>query len=502
MKKDINGNVSLKGIPRLNNTIGIALGLSVVAGLLLILNIAIKDTGELKEAFKLSGSLFLFLILLVSLAVSFMSSILCNGQIKKAAMELEYVTKSVHAGFFNYVLDSDYRITYANTKFYQILGIQNSAVLEDRNYLLSFVCKEDREKIRNLEKQFLHGTYFQIELRMITYLGNMINIVLNGNYILDREGKKTVSAVLLDVTNLKDMQDKLILEEERYRIAAEISNDILFEYKVEEDTMIFADKYQEVYGRNSVIQNFSIIENYEKEMLHPEDYQDLELFARTLKSGKEMIEAEFRIKNIKDEYIWCHIRGKTIYNDSKEAISVIGKVVNIDLHKKELQKLESKAKRDLLTGVYNKITTKEIIDEYLKDNSNQRNMMMMIDIDDFKHVNDRYGHLMGDNILVYLMDKIKNIFDGEVIGRIGGDEFVVFIGNIEDGEGILAKAHMLIGALRSAYVVDGQEVSVSGSIGISMYPEDGTTYTELVNCADKALYSVKDEGKGSFKLFT
>lgn len=503
MKKDKNGSALLKGIPRLNNAIGVALGLSMAAGLLLIINIVITDTFETEEILEMSGSLFLFLLLLASLAVSFAGSVICNGQVKKATLELEHITNSVHAGFFNFMLEPGYQITYANSKFYQILGYKRGEIEKDYdNCFLCFVCREDQEKIRSLEKQFLHGSYFQTEIRMVTRSRDIIDVVLNGNFLLDKDGRRTFSAVLLDVTDLKDMQDKLVMEEERYRIAAEISNDILFEYKVDADTLIFADKYQEVYGRNPVIQNFSLVDAYRNEMVHPEDYQDLKLFARTLKGGKEMIEAEFRIKNVNEDFVWCHIRGKTIYGEEKEPLSVIGKVVNIDLHKKELQKLEYKAKRDLLTGVYNKITTKEIVDDYLKRNSEKKHILMMIDIDDFKHVNDSYGHLAGDNILVFLMEKIKRIFAGEIIGRVGGDEFIVFVGNMEDRDSIFTKANMLREALNTAYEVEGQEVAVSGSIGISMYPEDGTTYTELIHCADKALYSVKDEGKGSFKLFT
>ncbi|SHO53642.1 sensor domain-containing diguanylate cyclase [Anaerocolumna xylanovorans] len=503
MKENNTDNILKKGIPRLNNTIGISLGLAVLASILLLINFAVKDNEMLYEATRKSGVVFLFLLFLLSLIISFISSILCNNQVKKATTELAHITKSVHAGFFNFLLGSGYQITYANPKFYEIIGYgQNEIELEYDNCFLRFVYEEDKEKIRSLKKEFSNGTYIQIELRMVTRSGEVINILLNGNFALDKDGEKSLSAVLLDVTSLKDMQDKLTLEEERYRIAAEISNDILFEYKVERDIMIFADKYKEVYGRNPVIENFTAVDTYKKSMVHPEDYQDLKLFARTLCSGKGMIEAEFRIKNINNEFVWCHIRGKTIYDEYKDAVSVIGKVVNIDLHKKELQKLEYKAKRDLLTGVYNKVTTKEIIDDYLRRNNNSKHILMMIDIDDFKHVNDNYGHLAGDNILVFIMDKIKRIFPKEVIGRVGGDEFIVFSQNVENMECIINKANLLREALDTAYAIDEQEVYVSGSIGISLYPEDGTTYTELINCADKALYSVKDEGKGSFKLFT
>lgn len=503
MKNLNSDNVLQKGIPKLSNTIGISLGIALLSGLVMAIIIAVKDMEELYASLKASGLLFLYFLLLFSLVVSFAGSLICYGRIRQSTAEIAHITNSVHAGFINFILEPGYQITYANTKFYQIIGYQKTEVVKKyNNCFISFVHEEDQQKITELIDRFCHGSYIQTEIRMFTENRNIINVLLNGNFILDKDGNKTLSAVFVDVTGLKEIQNKLIMEEERYRIAAEISNDILFEYKVDKDLMVFADKYKEVYGRSPVIENFTEVDSYKSEMVHPEDYQDLKMFARLLPSGKEMMEAEFRIKNAGSEYIWCHIRGKTIYDNKKEAVSVIGKVVNIDLHKKELQKLEYKAKRDLLTGVYNKITTKEMIEDFLKRKNNQKHILMMIDIDDFKHVNDNYGHLAGDNILVFLIDKIKRIFAGDIIGRIGGDEFLVFIGNISNKDSVIVKAKNLLQALSSVYVVDGQEVTVSGSIGISMYPEDGTTYTELIHCADKALYTVKDEGKGSYKLFT
>ncbi len=91
---------------------------------------------------------------------------------------------------------------------------------------------------------------------------------------------------------------------------------------------------------------------------------------------------------------------------------------------------------------------------------------------------------------------------GEIIGRIGGDEFAVFIGNISSREAIIMKAELLRRALHTVYTEEGFEISLSGSIGVSMYPEDGNTYNQLLCCADKALYLVKDQGKDGFKLFT
>jgi diguanylate cyclase (GGDEF)-like protein len=130
-------------------------------------------------------------------------------------------------------------------------------------------------------------------------------------------------------------------------------------------------------------------------------------------------------------------------------------------------------------------------------------MLMFIDFDDFKRINDTYGHLQGDKVLTYIIGRIKEIFsEGEIIGRIGGDEFVVFVGNITDVDEVMVKANNLKDALNTTYQCDNHNIPISGSIGISTYPDAGMHYEQLMDRADKALYRVKEQGKKSFMLYS
>lgn len=427
-----------------------------------------------------------------------------DKKVREASLELKHITNSIHAGFVNFDLAHNYEIIYASNGYYDIIGYSKEEIQRElENSVITLVHEDDADKFKALSDGFNNGEYIQKEVRMITKDGSVMWILINGNYIEDKDGNHTLSAVLIDITESKQMQERLLLEEERYRVAAEISNDILFEYEISNDLMTFADKYKELYGRSPVIPHFSEPGIHAENMIHAEDIGVFSEYCRALRSGKEMIESEFRIRDINNDYVWCHTRGKTIYDDNKHATRVIGKIVNIDLHKKELQTLEYKAKRDPLTGVYNKSTTKDLIDHYIQKHSDTRHIFMIVDIDDFKSINDRYGHLRGDKILSFVINQVKMIFTaGEIIGRIGGDEFAIFIGDIANKETAFIKADLLQRALRSVYREEEYEISVSGSIGVSIYPRDGKNYNQLLNCADKALYDVKDRGKDGFKLFT
>jgi diguanylate cyclase (GGDEF)-like protein len=266
--------------------------------------------------------------------------------------------------------------------------------------------------------------------------------------------------------------------------------------------MKYVDRFRDLYNINPGISNYTKSNDHCKEIIHPEDLGLFLEYCKSLSSGKALIEAEFRILDINKEYVWCHLLGKTIYNEKMQPIKVIGKLVNIDLYKRDYEILEYKAKRDPLTGVYNKSVTRDLIDSYIKNNIEKQHTFMVIDIDDFKNINDKYGHLQGDKILFFVINQVKAIFSsGEIIGRIGGDEFVVFVGDTADKDTIFSKADLLRTALQTVYHDDNFNISLSGSIGISTYPQDGETYEELFERADKALYDVKEQGKDGYKLF-
>ena len=133
--------------------------------------------------------------------------------------------------------------------------------------------------------------------------------------------------------------------------------------------------------------------------------------------------------------------------------ALLGRLVNVDYQKREIDALEYKATRDPLTGVYNREVTIKKIEKYINGNRNGKHVLMFIDFDDFKNVNDSHGHLVGDKVLINVIERIRSVFiEGEIIGRIGGDEFAVFIGHIQSDEEVVRKANMLIKALNASYV--------------------------------------------------
>lgn len=451
--------------------------------------------------------LLVLVITIVSICIIIMVAIILSRlekekRVTKAALEFRKITNSIRAGLVHFVLEDNCRILYASKGFYDLLGYEKGAVKANKKSLLDFIYPRDVEGFKNISKQ-LHNESICLEVRMITENGKVLYTLMNGNGVRGKDGKHTFSVVFVDISEQKQMQETILLEGERYKIAAELSNDVLFEYHIDKDEMVYTEKYRDLLGKNPIIKSFWNSVSNRREQIHPDDWGIYLELCQDLHEGKSIIEAEFRIKNRIGNYIWCQLMGKTIYDDDKNPLRVIGKVVNVDIQKRELEALEYKATRDPLTGIYNKEVTIKKIEKFINGNKNNQHVLMFIDLDDFKKVNDTYGHLRGDKVLSYVIGRLKEVFsEGEIIGRIGGDEFVVFAGNTTNMEAVLHKAERLRSTLETTYIDTDNSIPISGSIGIAIYPEDGLHYEQLMECADKALYRVKECGKNNFMLYT
>lgn len=295
---------------------------------------------------------------------------------------------------------------------------------------------------------------------------------------------------------------ELMIKEERYRIVNEQSNDIIFEFNLNDKYIYYSSDYKKVLNYSLLSKNFpdTLIQDG---IVYNDDIHDInELWENTLKNI-ENNKKEVRLKKEDNNFIWCLIQITTLCDESKRPIKGIGKIIDINEQKCQTERLIYEAKRDLLTKLYNKTTTERMITECIKlSDISQRHALFTIDIDNFKSINDNLGHMYGDKVLVEIAKKISSIFrSSDIIGRIGGDEFVVLLKNFHSDDIVIKKAEHLVEVLENSYTQGDRVIKVSGSIGISLYPEHGTNFKDLFEKSDKALYYAKSESKDCYQIF-
>ncbi len=224
---------------------------------------------------------------------------------------------------------------------------------------------------------------------------------------------------------------------------------------------------------------------------------DIVLFQNTVENLKKGIlePCDVRFLNDKGEYRYNRPVYKMVQDKSGTPIFVIGKV--IDVHENKI--LEERSKKDLLTHCYNKISAELIIAEKLKSSDGENHALFMIDIDNFKGINDNLGHYFGDEVLKEIATGLHSVFrESDLIARIGGDEFIVFLEDVLDFKLLSEKAAKILEVYQKTYSGEYKDYSISGSVGISIFPQNGTTYEELYKNADKALYQAKLSGKNRY----
>ena len=247
-----------------------------------------------------------------------------------------------------------------------------------------------------------------------------------------------------------------------------------------------------------------------EERIHESERDLRSHLKKFIDSGESTYGSELRILAGEGEYVWYRLSGTLIKDKEGGApLKLIGSLANVNEQIVHEQELKEMAETDLLSGLLNKVSMEKHITEWIKNASpNAEGAFYMLDLDNFKQVNDKIGHSAGDTAICDAANKINLVFsERDFIGRIGGDEFCVFLTLPETMEHdkideiIAEKAGVLNSILRETYTSGDVAVHVTSSIGISLFPAQAGTYKELFKRADAALYHVKENGKNSFAIF-
>ncbi|MFQ5008970.1 diguanylate cyclase [Clostridioides difficile] len=238
--------------------------------------------------------------------------------------------------------------------------------------------------------------------------------------------------------------------------------------------------------------------------LFSEDYKRSKKLAQDLKESGDNVVFEAKIyTRSREERIWtvtlCYISGEDSW-DGIPSFYSIG--IDITKERKQIEKLQHISEKDALTGIYNRAETERQIKKYFEKNLNVMGALFMIDTDNFKQINDTEGHMIGDIVLTEMASGMKKIMrDSDVVGRIGGDEFTIFMKNISTVKDAEKKAEELLYMFRHLFQKEKSFLKVTCSIGIAIYPKDGTTFKEIYARADKALYQAKNMGKNNYVIY-
>ena len=369
---------------------------------------------------------------------------------------------------------------------------------------------------------FLHHPYFMLSNLLVCYIilvacafrvpntGSFVNItiavILSGvivvsqflNTLADLKQKQNIADIN---KNLKEEEDKFRLTCEQYDMLLKYTNDILFVWDLNEDYIKFSDNWQDMLGYPVRINNFTEWLAGNSTVGRKKSKDILKMRNLLLAGQIRKEEEEIFIKSISGTEIWYKMRVLTQFDRNGFPRFGVGILNDITAQKEIIIELEHEVQKDPLTGVLNKNAVEKRINKHLKKlDGSQRAVLLVIDLDNFKSINDKFGHPCGDHVLMECAFILKNTFNSDSeIGRIGGDEFIAFIKDISEKR-LHEACDQVISKMREIRW-RGARVNANCSIGITYISPNTNEYAQLYYEADDAMYKAKKSGKGTFYAY-
>src|SRR5690554_6191399 len=395
---------------------------------------------------------------------------------------IQYNFSSVIIG--EYIIDSKLSFLKTDKKLFDFLGIEKD---EEFN-LLSFLDYKDIKFLLKIREEL----YKQKDVEFTIKVNRKNNIPgwlkVSGKCIGLYKKKPIYLVIISDVTEQNQLELALKTAQERSYFATTTSRDIIFEYDIVNDLFIKYDSFNTSSTSPEYMKNY--LENYKKDYPKPTSYQ---LKWITLLSGIpiEKFNLKFDVEN-KEKHIWVLVQSKIIYSDDHPK-KVVGRLTNITERKLKEDQIIADLKVDDITGLYNREHGEYLVKNYL-ERPNPYFALLLIDLDGFKTINDKYGYILGNYVLREFAQFLKENISNAIVYRYSKDHFVAVIreSNMHEAREI---ANKICERTYKVFENIDEKITLTCSIGITDY-SDSTNYEELLKSADCALQYIKANGKG------
>ena len=428
-----------------------------------------------------------------------------NERLKDASYELETLMTNIPGGICVFEYEHGrMKIQYANEEYFVLNGFTSEYfyMLGDMD-ISRFINDDDYIKFRKaLEESLMSSSSFEYEYRVNRSDSMEVWVSLKAKVFKYHGDNPVFYSVIWDTTKRKEVENELYRQSERYKAIEENMDELPFEYVISTDTLIVSKILWTRPGLDNRIYDF-----YKKldetDYIHPDSKQVFKDNINRAKQGRCNGTFEFQgMFRDDNQYHWYIMHYTTVLDENSVPERIVGRVNVYDEEKKAQLEIKRRLMNDEMTGLYNKSACEKIISEKL-ESENVSGALLVLDIDNFKLINDTFGHTFGDTVIENFAQGIKSaVWDDVIVGRIGGDEFLVFIPNATKETATETASHLCT-MMKETYVGDQLHLpdSVGCSIGISYVPENGTAFQTVFDKADLAMYYSKSKGKNRFSEY-
>ena len=276
-------------------------------------------------------------------------------------------------------------------------------------------------------------------------------------------------------------------------------NDGIWHYNFETKEMYLSDRLCEIYGYSKLDKEY-LIKNHEH-LMHPEDLLLLNKEIGKMLSGEQKeFSIEVRILHRRKGFVWVLVKCVIRKDFNNKVVRLVGSYKEINTKKSQEKQLKRLARYDVLTGLPNRSNFFYRLSQSIAENDS--GAVIYIDVDNFKNVNDNLGHSYGDALLMEIAERLS-VYENEksFISRLGGDEFIIVLKDEQSREKIKRYSKNLLRIFREPFNLSDTEFTMTVSIGIAFYPEQGMHAESVLMNADTAMYRAKQNGKNCYEIF-
>lgn len=398
--------------------------------------------------------------------------------------------------------DDKYNIFVSNKSFTSYLGSE-----ELRNFKITdYIHPDDVESFKKFveDKSFTGGEeVFRLKKKNNGWHYNVVRIHTEKGMV---ENRRNIGVEIIDIDESVGDYETAMDSLSRVRLLMSLTDEFAFIYD-KATNMFKMFKYDRF---NRIILYDMDIDQWKREMLSKSYVKyDEKAMLDTLVLNMKTYADSFSIK------MNCAIRTQsdifeavrfigTVHNESSGNKIIVGRVVSDESvgHASTAMEIMNELQYDSLTGVYNKKTITEYAKKRISEEKEKRIVIAILDVDHFKSVNDTFGHLYGDKVLARVGGRLKEIVgeDG-VIGRIGGDEFMIVFNGLDDDQVLRGMLRAIRTQIKWEFAEDFENLSITCSIGASIFPVNGRDYEDLFKKADCCLYIAKEKGRDRYVFF-
>jgi len=377
--------------------------------------------------------------------------------------------------------------------FNRVTSYENITHPDDRNSVRDKIGDAIREHAR-----------FSIEYRILRADESLCWVWERGVAIYDDQDEVVaIEGFIQDISPRKYQEQALSDAEIRYRSIFENAVEGIFQTSLSGQYLDANPALARIYGHESVMDMMSDLVNIQTQLYVDPGRRDEFRALMDLHGKVQNFESQVYRKD--GEIIWISENARTVKNDAGEILYYEGTVEDITERRTFEAQIQHQATHDSLTGLPNRYLLEDRLQQSINfaERYHTKLAVAFVDLDQFKHINDSLGHDAGDTLLLTVSERLSALVrDSDTVVRLGGDEFVILLTSIQKNDYVTQTMKRVLDAISQPVMLNGLEFRISCSIGISIYPEDGTQANVLLKNADTAMYKAKQSGRNNFQYFT